>query len=109
MIEVKDIGQLSQRVSIYSQTTTLNTSTGERTQTFSTLGDFWAKVDFSGGSETQSGDIAYGILNTQITIRYNSSVNDNCIVKFDSKNYNVRTIEYDQQKVFMKLTCESAK
>lgn len=108
MNEIKDIGQLSQRISIYSQTTSLNTSTGERTQTFSTLGDFWAKVDFSSGSESESGDIAYGVTNLMVTIRYNSSVTRNHIVKFEGKNYNIRAIEFDQKKMFMDLKCENA-
>lgn len=109
MIEVKDIGQLSQRIDVYAQTITADTTTGERKQSFTLTGTYWANVEFSSGSETIGGDIAYGLSKILVTIRYNSSVNDNSIVTWDSKNYNVRAIEFDSKKMFMVLTCESAK
>lgn len=109
MIEIKDIGKLTQRISIYTQVLSASTTTGERTQSFTLLGTYWAAVEFGSGNETVSDDMAYGIQRLFVTIVYNSSVTDTSMVVWDLRNYDIRAIEYDDRKMFMKLSCEAAK
>ena len=109
MIEIKDIGQLSERVNIYAQTISVSSTTGERTQTFALTGAYWALVEYGSGSETISNDIAYDVNRLTVTIKYNTSVNDNSILEWESRKYNIRSVEFDNRKMFMKLICEGAK
>lgn len=109
MIEIKDIGQLRERVVFYSQTVTRDTTTGEPKQSFTIIGTYWAEVQFTGGSETVGGDIAYDVSRISVIIKYNTSINDNSIANWNDRNYNIISIEFDPQRMFMKLVCESAK
>ena len=109
MIEVKDIGELNERIVIFTHTRGQSTTTGESVNRFTSLGTFWAKITFLSETESGGDNLAYSVSKIAAVIRYNSSVTDLSVFTWSSKTYNIRGIEHDDKKMYMKLIADYAK
>lgn len=106
MIDIKDIGELRQRVVIQSVVTAVATN-GERTDTFSAYSTRWAKVDFISMDETAGEGAGYALRRARFTFRYDSAVTENYRLVYGGNTYNIRSIEYDDMKRYMAIMGEN--
>ena len=106
MIEIKDIGQLDRQVTIKAPTVTVS-GNGERVNSWATYATRWAAIEYTGGGEMISDDMA--VINNEVkfTIRYDSSVNEKYRVSYRSKEYEIRNIQEVGRMDFLVLTCET--
>lgn len=100
-------GRLDRRIELQHYTTTIG-ATGQRVHSWVTFATVWANVSFMGGSESEKSDSEFHRRRCVFTIRYNTDVNAKYRISWDSKVFDILTVEethYTRQR-FMKLHCE---
>lgn len=101
------IGNLDRKVTIQS-TTISQSSTGSVTETTADLATVWAKVESKGKSEKFVMDKETVYNKKYFTIRYRADFDENDVLVFDSKSYDILSInEIDgTRKRFLEVEAE---
>lgn len=100
-------GAFDELVSLQSYTTTTDTNTGEKLQTWSEYATAWAKVDEApAGIEQVNADRREHKQTVDFTMRYNSSVSVYHRIYWEGKYYNIINIQEYQRRMYMKLQTE---
>lgn len=106
--QIEKIGRLDRRVVIATETQGRDALGGE-TLTWTTLLTCWAKKEESGGSENYEADKNTAISKTVWTIRYNTTsktINEKMLLRYDSKDYDIISIEQFGRNRFLRLITE---
>ena len=106
MTEVKDIGQLDRQITLKVATVTTN-GNGERVNAWATYATRWAAIEYTGGGEMISDDMALSSKEVKFTIRYDSTITEKHRVNYRSKEYEIRLIQEIGRLDYMVLTCET--
>lgn len=102
------LGRMNQRIVIQSVTETRSTS-GAVTETWATFATVWAGVKFQSGSENQLIERQTAKTTIQFTIRYRTDINEKMRISFDSKIYDILSIDPEPEKQFIFITAENNK
>jgi SPP1 family predicted phage head-tail adaptor len=101
MANIKDIGELKQRIDI-EQKSESQDAFGEPTFSWSTLDTVWAKVEMETriGSEEQLADKKTNVKPTFFTIRLRSDINETNRISYRSQTYQILNIAEVQDRTF---------
>lgn len=104
MAKRSDIGQLRERITIQTYSTTRN-DYGEELVTYSTYGERWASVDYrpNTSEEKQLDERKTAITEAWFTIRYDDAVNTKMQVVYRSQTYDITAITHTPDRFYTKL------
>lgn len=97
------IGQLDERVDIYTYTTSPN-GYGEAVRTYTSLISCWAKVTVESGSESRQAEQELATRNVKFIVRYYPGINEKCRVTYDSENYDITNVTPIGRNNYLQLT-----
>lgn len=102
-----DVGNLRERVEIFSYSITRNTA-GEELVTWALFATVWAKAEYNktGSDEVEKQSQLTSQINLLLTIRYRSDLDTKMKVKFDGKYWDIRALLRDTRKQYMEIECE---
>ena len=99
-------GRLRHRVSIQTQSTTLD-SYGEPSDSWSTDDTVWAAIEPVSGSERDIGEGLAGIVSHRVIVRYLSGLTPKSRILFGSRVLGITSIlDQDEKNEYMKLMCK---
>lgn len=109
MIEGINPGQLDRRITIQSRTTAPN-EFNEPVETWATLADVWAKVDYPvTGSDEKTDGVNVTTTRVVFTVRHLSGVGFTDRIQYDSEVYDIERISELGRKSYLELTAERRK
>ena len=99
-------GTLRNRVTIQSQTTTLD-SYGEPDDSWVSGNTVWANIEPVSGTERDIGDGLAGIVDTRITIRYDSTATPKRRLLFGIRIFGIESvINHGERNDYMTIFCK---
>ena len=102
ILPIKDLGELDRRITIQQTTETVD-SYGQMVRTYSTLGQFWAKVDYVSGNEGEESNRLEAVKRVELVIRYNSQISEKQRISWDGDIFEVEAVLPVERKRFMHL------
>lgn len=103
---IKQSGELDRRITIQSYTTTTD-AFGQKTKSFGTLANVWAKVVEKVGDEGENGDMISATKRVDFFIRYRSDINEQMRITYNSKTYKIHAIQSaDARQAYQMIRCE---
>ena len=102
ILPIKDLGELDRRITIQQTTETVD-SYGQMVRTYSTLGQFWAKVDYVSGVEGEDSNRLEAAKRVEFVVRYNASVNEKQLISWDGDSFEIEAVLPVERKRFMHL------
>lgn len=90
-MDILDVGELNRRVTIRQYTESEN-ARGEVEKTWSDLATVFAKLDYSPATESMEAgkETVFGMV--AFLIRYRADMNETMKVRFDSEDYDIKSI-----------------
>ena len=99
-------GRLKHRVSIQTQSTTLD-SYGEATGSWTTDDTVWAAVEPVNGSEKDIGEGMASVVSHRVILRYFSGLTSKSRLLFGSRVLGIESIiNHEERNEYMKLLCK---
>jgi SPP1 family predicted phage head-tail adaptor len=103
---IDQAGQLDRRITIQSFSTTTD-AFGQKTKSFGTLANVWAKVVEKVGDEGENGDMISATKRVDFFIRYRSDINEQMRITYNSKTYKIHAIQSaDARQAYQMIRCE---
>lgn len=104
------IGRLQERITLQSRTLTTN-SFGERVETWATLAEVWAGVEYrlNKSKETEEAGQETAVTYINFTIRKRSDVNEITRVLYDSQYYDIEAIAESNCRQYNEITTKKLK
>lgn len=103
---IDQAGQLDRRITIQSYTTTTD-AFGQKTKSFGTLANVWAKVVEKVGDEGENGDMISATKRVDFFIRFRSDINEQMRITYNNETYKIHAIQSaDARKAFQMIRCE---
>jgi SPP1 family predicted phage head-tail adaptor len=100
-------GLMDELVTVQQYTTTTDSNTGEKLQSWSTYLTPWARIQESeSGSETVDADRREHKQTITFTLRYDSGINTKMRIVWESKNYNIINIADLERRMYLKIQAE---
>ena len=103
------IGNLDQRITLQSCTTTVDDA-GGRTKTwanFATVPTVWARVQNAAGSEINDADGIAAVQKAVFTIRNRTDVTEKDRIVWDGANWNIREVKrMGSRQMYLKIIAE---
>lgn len=103
----ENIGQMRERVKIYSYSPARNDA-GEEIITWSELAEVWGAIEYGtrGSNEVELAQQTTAKLLTNFRIRYRTDIDEKMILVWNSKAWNIRSILPDMYKHYLLIECE---
>jgi SPP1 family predicted phage head-tail adaptor len=103
---IDQAGQLDRRITIQSYTTTTD-AFGQKTKSFGTLANVWAKVVEKVGDEGENGDMISATKRVDFFIRFRSDINEQMRITYNNETYKIHAIQSaDARKAYQMIRCE---
>lgn len=103
-------GKFEELISLQSYTTTTDSNTGEKLQTWAQYATEWAQVvEAPAGIEQVNGDRREHKQTVDFTIRYNGSVSVYHRIEWSGQYFNIINIQDLQRRMYLKLQTELTK
>ena len=103
---IDQAGQLDRRITIQSYTTTTD-AFGQKTKSFGTLANVWAKIVEKVGDEGENGDMISATKRVDFFIRYRSDINEQMRITYNNETYKIHAIQSaDARKAYQMIRCE---
>jgi SPP1 family predicted phage head-tail adaptor len=100
-------GLMDELVTVQQYTTTTDSNTGEKLQSWSTYTTAWARIqEGESGSETVDADRREHKQTITFTLRYDSGINTKMRIVWESKNYNIINIADLERRMYLKIQAE---
>jgi len=99
------IGDLDRRITIQQSTTTTN-DYGEKVDGWATYRKVWAMLSFVRGDEQFEAEQKTAVRVVKFFVRYDSSITEKMRISWDSKIYDIRSIEQVSREKYLVLKCE---
>lgn len=99
-------GQLDRRIRIESFSETTD-DFGQKTKSFGTLANVWAKVVEKVGNEGENGDMISATKRVDFFIRYRDDINERMRIVYNNETYKIHAIQLaDAREAFQMIRCE---
>lgn len=102
ILPIKDLGELDRRITIQQASEAVD-SYGQMVRTYSTLGQFWAKVDYASGEEGEDSNRLEAVKKVEFVIRYNASIGEKHRISWDGDTFEIEAVLPVERKRFMHL------
>lgn len=100
-------GLMDELVTVQQYTTTTDSNTGEKLQSWSTYSTPWARIqEGESGSETVDADRREHKQTVTFTMRHDGGINTKMRIVWESKNYNIINIADLERRMYLKIQAE---
>jgi SPP1 family predicted phage head-tail adaptor len=100
-------GLMDELVTVQQFSTTTDSNTGAKLQTWSTYTTMWARVQESeSGSESVDSDRREAKQTVTFTVRYDAGINPKMRIAWEGKNYNIENIADLSRRMYLVLQTE---
>lgn len=100
-------GLMDELVTVQQFTTTTDSNTGEKLQSWSTYSQPWARIqEGESGSESVDSDRREAKQTVTFTIRHDGGLNTKMRILWESKYYNIINIADLERRMYMKIQTE---
>jgi SPP1 family predicted phage head-tail adaptor len=100
-------GAFDELISLQSYTTTTDSNTGEKLQTWTTYGTAWAKVtEAPVGIEQVNGDKREHKQIVDFTVRYDAAIDVKHRVSWNDRYFNILNLQEQTRRMYLKIQTE---
>jgi len=100
-------GLMDELVTVQQFTTTTDSNTGEKLQSWSTYATAWARIqEGESGSETVDADRREHKQTVTFTLRYDSGINTKMRIVWENKYFNIINIADLERRMYLKIQTE---
>jgi SPP1 family predicted phage head-tail adaptor len=100
-------GLMDELVTVQQFTTTTDSNTGEKLQSWSTYSTPWARIqEAESGSETVDADRREHKQTVTFTLRYDSGINTKMRIVWENKYFNIINIADLERRMYLKIQTE---
>ena len=100
-------GLMDELVTVQQFTTTTDSNTGEKLQSWSTYSTPWSRIqEGESGSETVDADRREAKQTVTFTMRYDSGINPKMRIVWENKYYNIINIADLERRMYLKIQTE---
>ncbi len=99
-------GQLRHRLSIQGVEKSLD-DYGDPSHSWSTTASVWGSIETVGGTEKDISSELVGVVTHKIKVRYISSISPNNQILFDSRTFQIESVNnWQQRNIYLELLCK---
>jgi SPP1 family predicted phage head-tail adaptor len=100
-------GLMDELVTVQQFTTTTDSNTGEKLQSWSTYSTPWARIqEAESGSENVDADRREAKQTVTFTLRYDSGITTKMRIVWEGKNYNIENIADLERRMYLRIQTE---